>query len=45
MLNFDDQQRQYIGNNLLLTDPELEDYLIYKGLLELPSKSETPRDE
>jgi hypothetical protein len=45
MLNFDDEQRQYIGNNLLLADPELEDYLIYKGLLEVQSKNETPRDE
>jgi len=44
-LNVDDEQRMHIGNNLGYIDDAIEDYLIYKGLLELPAAPDSDRGE
>jgi hypothetical protein len=44
-LNVDDEQRTIIGNNLNYLDEAIEDYLIYKGLLELPAAPDSDRGE
>lgn len=44
-LNVDDEQRTKIGNNLNHLDESIEDFLIYKGLLELPAAPDSDRGE
>jgi hypothetical protein len=42
-LGLEDPAREHIGANLLHIDDEVEDYLIYKGLLELPQQADSER--